>query len=87
MRYRWALCRLSGARWKIIKDSKHSAEIDRNKARIKKAMEMMLDGEIESSEYKGIKSRFDMANSTLLRQRASSEMDKVDYLPKAQRML
>lgn len=58
------------------------SEIDKNKARINKAMQMMLDGEIESGEYKGIKSRFEMANATLLRERASLEMDKVDYVPK-----
>ena len=58
------------------------AEIDKNKARINKAMQMVLDGEIDSFEYKAIKSRFDMANTTLLRERASLELDKVDYSSK-----
>ena len=64
---------------RLAKIHKVQAEIDKNTARINKAMQMMLDGEIESFEYKAIKSRFDTANTILLRERASLEIDKVDY--------
>ena len=67
---------------RITQMQKLQAEIDKNKARNSKAMQMMLDGEIESSEYKGIRSKFEMANSTLLRDRASLEINKVDYSSK-----
>jgi hypothetical protein len=40
---------------------------------------MMLDGEIDFSEYKAIKSRLEDANTTLLRKRASLEVNKVNY--------
>lgn len=64
---------------RLLKIQKVQAEIDKNKARINKAMQMMLDGEIESFDYKAIKSKFEMSNTTLLQERASLEMDKVDY--------
>lgn len=64
---------------RLEKIQKVQSEINRNKARIDKAMQMMLDGEIESFDFKAIKSKFDIANTTLLRERASLEIDKVDY--------
>jgi site-specific DNA recombinase len=67
---------------RLSRIKKVQADIDKNKERIDTAMRMMLDGEIESSEYKAIKSKYDDANTTLLRERASLEMDKVDYTAK-----
>jgi hypothetical protein len=43
---------------------------------------MMLDNEIQSSEYKEIKLAYEDINTTLLRERASLEIDKVDYSTK-----
>lgn len=40
---------------------------------------MMLDSEIDAAECWTIKSKYDDANTTLLRQRASLEIDQVDY--------
>jgi hypothetical protein len=36
---------------------KVQTELEKNKQRINTAMQMMLDGEIETSEYKSIKSK------------------------------
>ena len=64
---------------RLIMIQKVQNEIDKNKTRINKAMQMMLDGEIESFDYKAIKSKYEVLNTTLVRQRASLETDKVDY--------
>jgi hypothetical protein len=45
-------------------------------------MQMMLDGVLDSSEYRTIKSKYDSANTTLLRERASFELDRGNYLNK-----
>jgi len=42
---------------------KDPASLEKNKARTNKAMQMMLDGEIDFSEYKTIKSRYDVINT------------------------
>lgn len=57
-------------------------EIAKNKERVNKAMQMMLDDQIDSSEYKSIKSRFEDLNTILLKECASLELDKVDYSSK-----
>jgi site-specific DNA recombinase len=54
-------------------------EIDTNTKRINTAMQMMLDREMERSEYKAIKDRFDDLNSKLLRQRAGIEAMDSSY--------
>ena len=46
------------------------------------AMPMMLDGEIDATEYRAIKSRYEQANTTLLKERASLEINKIDYASK-----
>ncbi len=43
---------------------------------------MMLDGEINSSDYKSIKLRYDDINTTLIREQASLELGKVDCATK-----
>ena len=53
---------------RLTKIKKIQAEVEKNKERINRAMQMMLDGEIESFEYKSIKSRYEDLNSTLLRE-------------------
>lgn len=40
---------------RLMKIQRVQSEIDKNKTRINKAMQMMLDGEIESFDYKAIK--------------------------------
>lgn len=70
---------------RLVNIQKIQQDIEKNKARTNKAMQMMLDGEIDSSEYKAIKSRYDEINTTLIRQRASLELDKVDYSSKIQK--
>ena len=40
---------------------------------------MILDAEIDMSEYRAIKSEYGEKNKTLLLQRASLDLEKVDY--------
>jgi site-specific DNA recombinase len=54
-------------------------ELNKNSERINKAMQMMLDGILDAGEYRAIKSKYDSQNTTLLRERASLEIDRVDY--------
>jgi hypothetical protein len=61
----------------LTKIKKLQSEIQKNKKRIDTAMRMMPDGEIESSENKAIKSRYEDKNITLFKERAS--IDKVDF--------
>ena len=63
----------------LEKIKKLDSEINKNRERINKAIQMMLDGELDSSEYRVVKSNYENANTTLLRIRASLELDKVDY--------
>ena len=58
---------------------KLQSQIDKNKERVNKALQMMLDGEIAAADYKSIKSRYDDVNTTLIRQRASLELDNISY--------
>ena len=43
------------------------------------AMQMMLDGILTAEEYRAIESKYYIPNTTLLRERASLEIDKTDY--------
>ena len=54
----------------------------KNNERINKAMQMMLDVEIVAGEYRAIKSRYEQWNTTLLKDWASLEIDKIDYTSK-----
>ena len=56
---------------RLIRIQKVQAQIDKNKARVDKTMQMMLDGEMELFDYKAIKSKFETVNTTLLRERVS----------------
>ena len=67
----------NGDRLAKIKKLQH--EIDLNEKRVKKALKMMLDEEIAKTEYQEIVATFDELNSTLIRERASYELGKVDY--------
>ena len=62
--------------------NKLQSDMNKNKERVNKAMQMMLDGEISSGEYKSVKSRYDDVNTTLLKRRASLDIDQVDYSSK-----
>ena len=42
-------------------------------------MQVMLDGILDAGKYRAIKSKYDNQHTTLLRERASLEIDKVDY--------
>ena len=55
------------------------AEIARNRTRIDNAMQMMVDGAIEPSEYRAVKARFEEEETHLLRQKMILDLDKVDY--------
>ena len=68
-----------GLEKRLEKIKKLDSEINKNRERINKAIQMMLDGELDSSEYRVVKSNYENANTTLLRIRASLELDKVDY--------
>jgi site-specific DNA recombinase len=56
---------------------KLQTEIDKNKNRVTKAMQMMLDGQLDSSDYKAIKEQYETANASILKERAilSSQKD------------
>lgn len=54
-------------------------KIDKNKVRLDTAMQMMLDGEIESADYRSIKTKLEENNSNFLREKASLELDNLDY--------
>ena len=54
-------------------------EISKNKDRINKAMQLMLDGEIDSSDYKAIKSRIEDTNTSLLRESSSINIEKSEF--------
>jgi hypothetical protein len=69
---------------RLSKIKKIQAEIQKNKERIDTAMRMMLDSAIDPSEYKIIKGKYEEMNTTLLRDRASLEIDKVNYSSKIQ---
>ena len=42
-------------------------------------MQMMLDGEIESADYRSIKTKLEDSNSSFPREKASLELDNLDY--------
>jgi site-specific DNA recombinase len=67
---------------RLTKIKNVQAQINKNIDRTNKAMQMMLDGQLDSAEYREIKSRYDEANTTLLKQQASLEINKVDYIAK-----
>jgi site-specific DNA recombinase len=54
-------------------------EVDKNNSRVSKATQMMLDTEMDMSEYRSIKSEYEQKNKTLFLKRASLELEKVDY--------
>ncbi len=66
---------------RLTKIKKLKEAIQKNKERINNATQMMLDGEINSSDYKSIK-LYDDINTTLIREQASLELDKVDCATK-----
>jgi hypothetical protein len=45
-------------------------------------MQTMLDGEIDSSDYKSIKGKYDQANVELFLEQSSPEINKLDYTAK-----
>ncbi|HKZ36121.1 MAG TPA: hypothetical protein VJ184_00620 [Chryseolinea sp.] len=58
-------------RERLAKVKNIESQINKNTGRTNTAMQMMLDGEIDAAEYRQIKSSYDEANTTLLKQRAS----------------
>lgn len=56
---------------------KLQSEIDKNKARVTKAMQMMLDGQLDSADYKTIKEQYETANASIMKECAilSSQKD------------
>jgi site-specific DNA recombinase len=67
---------------RLTKIKKIKGEVEKNKDRINTATRMMLDNDIQPSEYKEIKLAYEDINTTLLRERASLEIDKIDYSTK-----
>jgi site-specific DNA recombinase len=55
------------------------ADLTKNKERINKASRMMLDGEIDSSDFKSIKQQYESENSVLLRERSVMENSTLDH--------
>lgn len=54
-------------------------EILKNQSRINNAQELMLDGNIDSTEYKSIKTRFEELNSKLKREKTGLELSDSSY--------
>ena len=65
---------------KDAKLKKVQEEIDKNSERINKAMQMMLDGGLDSAEYRIIKNRFEQLNIPLSREKAALESLDGNYL-------
>jgi len=54
-------------------------EILKNQGRINNAQELMLDGNIDATEYKSIKTRFEELNSKLKREKTGLELADSSY--------
>ena len=59
---------------------KLQTEIDKNKNRVTKAMQMMLDGQLDSSDYKAIKEQYEKANASILKECAILSSQKTTRL-------
>src|SRR5690606_20073515 len=53
---------------------------DKNTDRINRAMQMMLDDQIDPTEYKAIKNRYDKLNISLTRERTAFELTDGNFM-------